>query len=100
MVPKKLTWQARRLLTWLLLEWDQFKSKGLRAFAACPGFVKSNPHGPGGGKAEDPEVSGQLLLSIIEGERNLTQVVLSRKWYLAMMRSPFLQGSSTILAQL
>jgi NAD(P)-dependent dehydrogenase (short-subunit alcohol dehydrogenase family) len=59
-----------------LLEWQEFKSKGLKTFAVCPGFVVSNLRGLSeearnpGGKAGDPEVSGRLILSIIEGKRD------------------------------
>ncbi|KAF2493744.1 putative short chain dehydrogenase/reductase [Lophium mytilinum] len=59
-------------------EWAVYKSKGLKSFAMCPGFVISNLRGKseearnGGafGKAEDPKVSGELVLSIIEGKRD------------------------------
>ncbi|KAK5936661.1 hypothetical protein PMZ80_011126 [Knufia obscura] len=57
-------------------EWQDFKSKGLKVFAFCPGFVVSNLRGTseeartGGGQAGDPAVSGQSLLDIIEGKRD------------------------------
>lgn len=63
----------------MLREWAQFKAKGLNhIFAVCPGFVISNIRGKseearnGGsfGQAGDPEDSGRLLLSIIEGKRD------------------------------
>ena len=58
------------------LEWSEFKSQGLKTFAVCPGFVVSNLRGTseearsGWGKAGDPEVPGQLIMSIIEGKRD------------------------------
>jgi len=63
----------------MLREWAQFKAKGLsHVFAVCPGFVISNlrgkseeaRNGGGFGQAGDPEDSGRLLLSIIEGKRD------------------------------
>ncbi|KAF2808120.1 short chain dehydrogenase/reductase [Mytilinidion resinicola] len=62
----------------MMREWVAFKSKGLKSFAMCPGFVISNLRGKseearnGGrfGQAEDPKTSGELVLSIIEGERD------------------------------
>ncbi|KAH6665387.1 short chain dehydrogenase/reductase [Halenospora varia] len=59
-----------------LMEWHNFKPQGLHVFSVCPGFVVSNLRGPseeartGWGKAGDPEVSGRLVLSIIEGKRD------------------------------
>jgi len=58
-------------------EWQDFKAKGLKVFAFCPGFVVSNIRGPseelrtGWGKAGDPLVSGQSILDIIEGKRDV-----------------------------
>lgn len=52
-----------------------YGSKGLKVFSACPGLVVSNLRGTteaerqAAGNAGDPMVSGQLLLSIIEGKR-------------------------------
>ena len=57
-------------------EWKDFSEKGLKVFAFCPGFVVSNLRGTseeartGWGKAGDPMVSGETLLSIIEGRRD------------------------------
>jgi hypothetical protein len=51
----------------------------MKVFAMCPGFVVSNLRGtteemrngsPFGMQAGDPMVSGQTLLSIIEGKRD------------------------------
>ena len=53
-----------------------FSSTALKVFAVCPGFVRSNLCGPseearcGWGKAGDPQVSGELILSVIQGERD------------------------------
>jgi NAD(P)-dependent dehydrogenase (short-subunit alcohol dehydrogenase family) len=60
-------------------ERQDFGSKGLKVFAFCPGFVVSNLRGPsedartGWGKAGDPAVSGQALLDIIEGRRDVDE---------------------------
>lgn len=53
-----------------------YKDKGLKVFPFCPGFVVSNLRGTSeemrnpGGLAGDPQVSGQSILSIIQGERD------------------------------
>lgn len=50
--------------------------QGVKVFAVCPGLVVSNLRGEGeqersaGGRAGDPEVSGQTILGIMEGERD------------------------------
>ncbi|CAD6566663.1 MAG: hypothetical protein ASARMPREDX12_008785 [Alectoria sarmentosa] len=50
--------------------------QGVKVFAVCPGLVESNLRGEGaqersaGGKAGDPEVSGQTILRIMEGGRD------------------------------
>ena len=60
----------------MIADWKNSKSTALKVFGMCPGFVVSNLRGPGdearsgGGKAGDPEVSGQTLLSIIQGKRD------------------------------
>lgn len=52
-------------------------NQGIKVFAVCPGLVKSNLRGEGeeersaGGAAGDPAVSGQTILSIIEGKRDV-----------------------------
>lgn len=57
-------------------EWQDFRSKGLKVFAFCPGFVVSNLRGTseemrtGWGKAGDPAVPAQALLDVIEGKRD------------------------------
>jgi NAD(P)-dependent dehydrogenase (short-subunit alcohol dehydrogenase family) len=59
-----------------VLEARDYGPKGLKVFAMSPGFVRSNLRGPdeearsGWGKAGDPEVSGEVLLSIVRGERD------------------------------
>jgi NAD(P)-dependent dehydrogenase (short-subunit alcohol dehydrogenase family) len=59
-----------------VLESTTHGSKGLKVFAMCPGFVRSNLRGPGEdaisgwGGAGPAEVSGETLLSIIEGKRD------------------------------
>lgn len=53
-----------------------YGSSGLKVFTLCPGFVRSNLRGTseearsGGGHARDPEVSGEFILSVIEGKRD------------------------------
>lgn len=53
------------------------EDKGLKVFAVCPGFVRSNLRGrsemeiSGGGRAGDPKVSGEIMLRIIKGERDV-----------------------------
>ena len=59
-----------------LREHIEFAEKGLKVFAMSPGFVVSNLRGTteelrsGWGKAEPASVSGELMLSILEGKRN------------------------------
>ncbi len=54
----------------------EFSSTALKVFAVCPGFVRSNLRGQseearsGWGKAGDPQVSGETILSVIQGERD------------------------------
>ena len=59
-----------------LVEARDFGPKGLMVFAMSPGFVISNLRGPseelrtGWGMAGDPRVSGETILSILQGERD------------------------------
>ncbi|KAK3617944.1 hypothetical protein LTR22_026548 [Elasticomyces elasticus] len=59
-----------------VMEKKHFGPKGLNVFAMNPGLVVSNLRGTndearsGGGNAGDPSESGQLVLSIIQGERD------------------------------
>ena len=59
-----------------VLEHGEWGPKGLKVFAMSPGFVRSNLRGTseeersGWGKAGDPEVSGELALSIVQGKRD------------------------------
>jgi NAD(P)-dependent dehydrogenase (short-subunit alcohol dehydrogenase family) len=59
-----------------VLEARDFGAQGLKVFVVSPGFVISNLRGAseearsGKGKAADPKSSGQLILSIVRGERN------------------------------
>jgi len=61
---------------WATSEYTEFKSQGLKVFPMCPGLVVSNLRGvdeqqrQAGGRAGDPEVSGETILSIIEGKRD------------------------------
>ncbi|MBE7180529.1 MAG: SDR family NAD(P)-dependent oxidoreductase, partial [Terriglobus roseus] len=59
-----------------VLDWDRYNEKGLKVFAMCPGFVRSNLRGTdeaavsGWGGAGDPKVSGALVRDIIAGKRD------------------------------
>ena len=54
----------------------EFAEKGLKVFAMCPGFVVSNLRGTseelrsGWGKAGPASVSGEMILSILDGKRD------------------------------
>jgi NAD(P)-dependent dehydrogenase (short-subunit alcohol dehydrogenase family) len=60
----------------VVLEAGEYGPKGLKVFALSPGFVVSNLRGKseeartGWGKAGDPEVSGQIVLDIVQGRRD------------------------------
>jgi NAD(P)-dependent dehydrogenase (short-subunit alcohol dehydrogenase family) len=59
-----------------LREHIEFAEKGLKVFAMSPGFVVSNLRGTseelrsGWGKAEPASVSGEIMLSILDGQRD------------------------------
>jgi NAD(P)-dependent dehydrogenase (short-subunit alcohol dehydrogenase family) len=59
-----------------VLEARDFGPNGLKVFVMSPGFVRSNLRGPseearsGWGQAGDPEVSGEIVLSIVQGNRD------------------------------
>ncbi|KAK9319426.1 hypothetical protein V1517DRAFT_47934 [Lipomyces orientalis] len=61
-----------------LLDFRDNGPKGLKVFVVSPGFVRSNLRGPseearsGWGEAEagDPEVSGEIVLSVVQGKRD------------------------------
>ncbi len=61
---------------WAVQEARVYGKEGLKVFVMCPGFVVSNLRGKdeqartGGGAATSPIVSGQTMLSIIEGKRD------------------------------
>jgi NAD(P)-dependent dehydrogenase (short-subunit alcohol dehydrogenase family) len=61
---------------WALQESKELKDKGVKVHIMCPGLVRSNLRGKtedmvsAGGNASDPAVSGQTLLSIVEGKRD------------------------------
>ena len=56
--------------------WKKLGKQGVKVFAVSPGFVRSNLRGTteeqisGGGFAGPAEVSGQTILSIVEGKRD------------------------------
>jgi len=60
----------------VIQETKELGPKGVKTFAVCPGLVRSNLRGKteedisAGGYAGDPDVSGQTLLSVIEGKRD------------------------------
>lgn len=60
----------------VIQESKEMGKDGLKSFAMCPGLVRSNLRGKSeqavsaGGAAGDPDVSGQTILSIIEGKRD------------------------------
>lgn len=59
-----------------LQEYIEYSDTALKVFAASPGFIRSNLRGEseefrsGWGKADDPEVAGQMVLNIILGKRD------------------------------
>ena len=61
---------------WAIQEYKELKDKGVKVFILCPGLVRSNLRGKSedmvsaGGRASDPAVSGQTMLSIIQGKRD------------------------------
>lgn len=69
----------------VIQDWKEARGTALKVFAICPGFVESNLRGTseeqrtGGGTAGDPMVSGQLILSIIEGKRDQDEGKLIHK---------------------
>ena len=74
---------ALNMLT--VLDWKKHQSTPLKVFGFCPGFVVSNLRGTSdeartrGGQAGDPQVSGQTLLSIINGKRDADEGRLVHK---------------------
>lgn len=60
----------------MVQEYKVLSKKGIKVFAVCPGLVRSNLRGTeehqvnAGGRAGDPDVSGRLILSIVEGKRD------------------------------
>lgn len=78
---KHANWQVYRIskaaLDMIALtEHNKWSPKGIKVFAVCPGLVRSNLRGKtedkiaAGGNAQDPEVSGRLMVSIVEGRRD------------------------------
>jgi len=61
---------------WAVQEDRLYGKEGLKTFVMCPGFVVSNLRGKseeartGGGHATSPVVSGETMLSIIQGKRD------------------------------
>lgn len=59
-----------------ITEHYKYGPKGVKVFALCPGLVKSNLRGTkpeqvnAGGRAGSADVSGQTVLSVIEGQRD------------------------------
>lgn len=61
---------------WAVQESKMLEKQGVKTFAMCPGFVVSNLRGKdesarsGGGMAKDPRISGEVMLSIIDGRQD------------------------------
>lgn len=61
---------------WVVEEVKVLSKQGVKTFAMCPGYVVSNLRGKseiersGWGYASDPRISGETLLSIIQGKRD------------------------------
>lgn len=62
---------------WAVKEHRDYSKQGLKTFVMCPGLVVSNLRGKSDearsawGMATSPVVSGQTMLSIIDGRRDL-----------------------------
>ncbi|CAI7591482.1 unnamed protein product [Penicillium glandicola] len=60
----------------MIQDWVESRDTPLKVFAVCPGFVRSNLRGTseeersGWGHAGDPLISGNTILSILEGQRD------------------------------
>lgn len=60
----------------MIQDWAESRDTPLKVFAVCPGFVRSNLRGTseeersGWGHASDPSISGNTILSILEGRRD------------------------------
>ncbi|KAK7183839.1 short chain dehydrogenase [Paraphaeosphaeria sporulosa] len=74
-------WQVYRMTKSALnmiavTEQHKWASKGVKVFPMCPGLVRSNLRGTeeenvsAGGRAGSADVSGEIMLSIIEGKRD------------------------------
>lgn len=68
---------SKAALNMLTIEQEkELGKKGVKVFAVCPGLVRSNLRGTkeeersAGGRAIDPQVSGELILSVLEGKRD------------------------------
>lgn len=61
---------------WALQEFKELASKGIKVVTICPGLVRSNLRGKeedrvsAGGRAIDASVSGEFLLTIVDGKRD------------------------------
>ena len=77
-VPKAEPYRASKAALNMVMALDSGdnRDKGIKVFGMCPGFVVSNLRGTtdeartGRGMAGDPEVSANILLSIIQGEHD------------------------------
>lgn len=77
-VPGYLSYRMSKAALNMLARMEDFnhKKKGLKTFVMCPGLVESNLRGKsegartGGGNAGSPIVSGETMLSIIDGRRD------------------------------
>jgi NAD(P)-dependent dehydrogenase (short-subunit alcohol dehydrogenase family) len=76
-LPLPIYSASKAALNMLMVEHSKkLGPEGVRVFAVCPGFVRSNIRGKnaaqisGNGRAGDPLVSGQLILDVIQGKRD------------------------------
>lgn len=62
---------------WAIQESKELRSKGVKVVTVCPGLVRSNLRGKeeekvsAGGMAIEPSVSGEFLLGVVEGNRDV-----------------------------
>ncbi|EAW13221.1 putative short chain dehydrogenase/reductase [Aspergillus clavatus NRRL 1] len=73
-VPYRMSKAALNMLA--VQQHKQFGPKGIKVFTLCPGLVRSNLRGKdenaisSGGRAGDPMVSAQMILGVMQGQRD------------------------------
>ncbi|TAQ89244.1 hypothetical protein B7494_g2445 [Chlorociboria aeruginascens] len=77
-VPYPVYRSCKSALNMLAVDYSKTLGKqGVKVFAVCPGLVRSNLRGTSeearsyGGMAGDPKISGNLILDIMEGKRDI-----------------------------